>query len=107
MGGAAGRRREGARTARVNEVLKERVSRRGFLRALGFVAVAPAIVRASSLMDIKPFDALYSEDGFQFTGFESTIPLSHLRGIPRAFIPSLFVQIYRNDPLLLDMMARA
>lgn len=80
-------------------------SRRGFLRLLGGALAAPAIVRVASLM---PISAL--AEPFEFSGFQTVIPASQLVTkdlyteltaiTPRAFVPRLFVDIYRADPLL-------
>lgn len=81
------------------------LSRRSFLRGAGIVLAAPVIVKAASLMPISSFESL------EFSGFESRIPLGQLVDMDelsaltrKAFIPRIFVQIYRSNPLI-EMMA--
>ena len=75
-------------------------SRRGFISGLGALFItAPAIVRATSLMGIKPFE---EELIAQWIGYSGDFSISaELAAVTRrAFVPSLQIQIFRDNPLL-------
>ena len=81
--------------------------RRGFLAGLVAALAAPAIVRTPGLL--MPIKRILLPEEWEFSGFESKIPLGQIGDdlfsqlcavTPRAFVPRLFVDIYRVDPLL-------
>lgn len=74
------------------------LSRRGFLSGFGSLIVAPAIVPFASLMPVR--------------GIVQEVALPIMRGpvwdelaaiTRKAFVPRLFVQLYRTNSLLLAM----
>ena len=80
------------------------LTRRGFICGLTGVLAAPAIVRATSLMPVVPFERWLPGPTItgRFVGYDGTFDYvgSELSEITRkAFIP-LIVQQYREDPLL-------
>jgi hypothetical protein len=79
-------------------------TRRGFIRALGFVACAPAIVRVASLMPVRSYDdVVFSwgnyEGPFEYSGFESKIPIGSIQEgawvpiVRRAFVPKFYCDL--------------
>ena len=70
-------------------------SRRGFLRGLGVILAAPAVVTASNLMPISMRNLFLPElPHFMSPNY------AELAAITRhAFVPRLFVQVYSRPPL--------
>lgn len=81
------------------------LSKRSFIIGALSALAAPAIVRAASLMPVRSI----SENIFAEAHWIEHIPMSpdmysDLIAVTRkAFVPRLFVEIYRENPLLLLM----
>lgn len=76
-------------------------SRRSFLTGLGAVLVAaPAIVRAGSLMPVKAMELELDFDWRMPPGTYMASPSDLAAVVRRAFVPRLFVQVYKSDPLM-------
>jgi hypothetical protein len=73
-------------------------SRRGFFTGLAAVLItAPAIVRATSLMPVRNFLVLGPGDRLPYMASPADIQSI----IRRALVPRLFVQVWKDDPLML------
>ena len=78
------------------------LSRRKFLRGLGAALAAPVIVRAASLMPIKaPPIQLAPSPGYASL-YEELTDITR-----KAFVPRVYIQIYRADPLMQFILANA
>ena len=79
-------------------------SRRSFLRGLGAILAAPAIVTASNLMPIRGL--VMPPENWMGFGIESAdgvydFDYAELAAVNRkAFVPRLTVQLYSESPLL-------
>lgn len=85
--------------------------RRKFLAGVGLLFAAPAIVRASNLMHVRPMPPIFQTwgDKIIFDDPELLHPYLNLAAITRkAFIPKLlFDRIYKDTPLLKQLMDSA
>lgn len=79
------------------------LSRRGFLSGLGSLLAAPAIVHAGNLMPVKLIPATTFHPGdfpVPFVDNLSDLQRELIAVTRRAFMPRLYVQLWRVPPLL-------
>ncbi|HWS65680.1 MAG TPA: hypothetical protein VN325_23210 [Steroidobacteraceae bacterium] len=93
-------------------------TRRGFITGLGALFIAaPAIVRVASIMPVRAFDldltdydAIEQELRAMSGGIEHSVrdAFGELVSVTRmAFVPRLFVEVYRASPLLAELQGNA
>ena len=80
------------------------MNRRAFLRGAALFVAAPAIVRATSLMDIAPW-AESRAVSWGWRGYNGNIALELAAITRKAFVPGLFVQLYQASPVLAALEA--
>ena len=79
------------------------IGRRGFITGLIAFVAAPAIVRAGSLMPVKAWDPLGPGDRAPY--WASPGELKDVIG--RAFMPRLYVQVWKDNPIMLELLNNA
>ena len=84
-------------------------SRRHFLRGLGAIIAAPAIVRVQNIMPVKALSQEFLGAAYEMEWLEEAVPVSSglydqlCDATRRAFVPRLWVQLYDRTPSFLPL----
>lgn len=76
------------------------LNRRSFLTGLTSLIAAPAIVRVASIMPVKAMPSAEEAYAALAKGMSNNLYGNLIDSTRAAFVPRLFVEIYRADPLL-------